>query len=295
MILIVGCGHLGNYLIQYIRSRTDEAILATVRDMNNSVCFPGVEYLKCDITCDADLKNLKNRISDNNIKVFYLAASHNIDYVYKKPEEARMVNINGLQNFLDNIKNIESLFYASTDCVYGESKNSGYIFTESDKPEPINEYGHQKAEAENIVLSYGFNVIRFSLLFGPSLNKKKNFYDKLCSDLKNGKQIEMIDGMKRQVISYADAARYMYELSMVDNVTLPSVVNVCGDKLYSKYDMGRVIADKLNLSQAPVSRVSEEQGSKFFSDKRASHIVLDNSLLKSVLNIDEILWEETKC
>lgn len=295
MILIVGCGNLGNYLIQHILLKTDEKILATVRDVQNAVSFPNVEYIKCDVSVNSDLDNLKNKIADNRVKVFYLAASHNIDYVYKKPDEARKVNIAGLECFLDKITDIDSLFYASTDCVYGESKASDHIFNEGSEINPINEYGRQKAEAEKFILNHGYNVVRFSLLFGPSLSGKKNFYDSVCEDLQSGKQTEMLDGMERQVISYADAAKYMYELSELDSEKLPSVVNVCGDKLYSKYDMGCVLADKLKVSKTLVNKVSEEQGRKLFSDKRASSITMDNSLLKSLLSIEEVLWEETKC
>lgn len=293
MILIVGCGNLGNYLIRHIRSKTDEQILATVRNTEKVISFDNVEYIKCDITVDADLQKLKAKIGDNKIKVFYLAASHNVDYVYNHPKEAGNVNIAGLQHFFDEVTSIDGLFYASSDCVYGENNSSESAFTESAELHPINEYGRQKTEAEKLVLKYGFNVVRFSLLFGPSLSEKKNFFDKICEDLLSGKSVEMIDGMERQVISYADAARYMYELSVLDASEIPPVINICGDEHYSKYDMGCVLARKLGVPESLVQPVSEEQGSRFFSDKRASYISLDNSLLKSLLNIDEILWEVT--
>lgn len=295
MILIIGCGFLGNYLIKHIREKSDEPILATAGNLDNLICYDNVEYLKCDVTDEEDLKNLRNKIAGNPVKVFYFAASHNIDYVYENPVDARKVNVDGLESFLSTITSIDSLFFASTDCVYGESRLPEEVFTEKTPVNPINEYGRQKLVAEELVLRHGFTVLRFSLLLGPSLTDKKNFYDKLCMDLLNSNEIEMIDGMKRQVISYADAARFMFELSNIDSEMLPDIINVCGDKFYSKYDIGCVLAEKNKLSTSLVKKISEEQGKSFFLDKRASCIHMDNSLLKSLLKIDQISWEEMIC
>lgn len=295
MILIVGCGFLGNHLVKYICSQTDEPVLATVRSFENLLSYDNVEYIECDITVKSDLTKLKEKLSSKSVKVFYFAASHNIDYVYKNPSDARKVNVEGLENFLNLNINIEKLFFASTDCVYGESKFDKTKFSESSVVSPINEYGRQKAEAEEIVIKHGFTVLRFPLLLGPSLTTKQHFYDRICKDLKNNNPIEMIDGMKRSVISYSDAAKFMFLLSCCDENSIPNIINVCGDEIYSKYDIGCILARKTGASVSLVKKISEEQGRSFFLDKRASDIVMDNTLLKSLLGIDEILWEETIC
>ena len=83
MILIVGCGFLGNYLLKCATEKTDEKIVATVRDLNSVVPLDKVEYIKCDVSDKNDLISLAEKCKDEPLTVFYFAACHNVDYVYK--------------------------------------------------------------------------------------------------------------------------------------------------------------------------------------------------------------------
>ena len=56
-------------------------------------------------------------------------------------------------------------YFASTDCVYGENDARHPRFTEDDALCPVNVYGAQKAEAEEIVRAHGFTVLRFPFHF----------------------------------------------------------------------------------------------------------------------------------
>ena len=136
-----------------------------------------------------------------------------------------------------------------------------------------------------------YNVLRLSLLTGCSLSPKKNFFDRIKNDLQNNKEIEMIDGMRRQVISFSAAAEYIYRLSLIDNERLPDIINICGDELYSKYEMGCAVARSLGVSEDLVKKISENDGMRFFLDRRAACVNMDNSLLKKLLCLDEIPCE----
>lgn len=289
MILIVGCGFLGNFLARQISAHTGETVLATVRDTNNINRISETEYIKCDITRRADLIRLADRCKNESLTVFYFAACHNVDYVYENPDSAKKVNIDALKAFLKVIPNIKRLFFASTDCVYGEGEKNTK-FTEDSPLNPVNEYGRQKREAEGIVLSEGFTVLRLPFMLGPSLTSKPHFYDNISSKLLKGEAVEMIDGMKRSVLSYEQAAELIYSLSALSD--LPQIINVCSDSELSKYEIGKVIAKKLNISPSLIKSISEEEGKKFFKDKRASVTSMDNTLLKELLKIEKIEWEE---
>jgi dTDP-4-dehydrorhamnose reductase len=52
----------------------------------------------------------------------------------------------------------------STDAVFGGMKKSSYY--DDDVPDPVNEYGRSKYEAEKIILGYGGFVVRTSLVYG---------------------------------------------------------------------------------------------------------------------------------
>lgn len=293
MILIVGCGFLGSYLLKYASERTDEKIVATVRDLSCVMPLDSVEYIKCDITDKEDIEVLCNKCNNEPLTVFYFAACHNVDFVYENPYKASEINIDALDNFLKAVPNIKKFYFASTDCVYGEGKELDFKFNEESDLLPVNEYGRQKAKAEEIVVSKGFTVLRLPFMLGPSLTSKKHFYDNICSKLLQNQSIEMIDGMKRSVLSYEQTAKLIYSLSTI-NADLPQIINVCADEELSKYEMGLILAERLNEPKSLVKSITEEQGSKFFKDVRASFTAMDNTLLKNLLGLESIIWDEKK-
>lgn len=290
MILITGCGFLGSYIAEYAAAKTNEPILATVRDLKNVKPIDGVEYIRCDITDENDLISLKNKCGNEPLTVFYLSACHNIDFVYENPDYALSVNYDALLNFLNTLPHIRKLFFASTDCVYGDGKEK---FSEDSPLNPVNEYGRQKILAENLVRERGFTVFRYPFMLGKSLTSKPHFYDNIRKNLENGITTEMIDGMYRSVLSYRQAAKFTFELSLTEN--LPPTVNICSDWVLSKYDVGVILAENSGKASDLIKKISEAEGEKFFKDKRASCTAMDNILLKSLLNLKEIKWEEEKC
>ncbi|MGN1316887.1 MAG: NAD-dependent epimerase/dehydratase family protein [Acutalibacteraceae bacterium] len=294
MIVIVGCGFLGSYLLKHITSQTKEQVLATARNIEKAPLISGAEYIGCDVTREDDLVALAERCKNETLTVFYLAACHNIDYVYENPADAYKTNVEALKNFLYRVPNIKKLFFASTDCVYGENDKTHGKFTENALLTPINEYGKQKAEAEATVIAHGYTVLRLPFMLGPSLIASPHFYDKICTSLKNNESVEMIDGMFRSVLSYSQVAEIMFTLSQL-NRDLPAVINICSDNSLSKYEMGCILAQNLNRSTDLVKKITEAQGKKFFKDRRAHSAPMDNTLLKNILEIKTLRWEDWKC
>ncbi len=293
MILIVGCGFLGTYLAKHISTNTNEKILATARSTADVVPLTGVEYIECDITKTDDLLTLKKATGDEQLTVFWLAACHNIDYIFANREDAYSVNITALHTFLTEFSNIEKFFFASTDCVYGENAPDGEKFAEGSALYPVNEYGRQKILAENLVLEKGFTVLRYPFMLGKSLTQKKHFYDNICYNLENGIETEMIDGMYRNVLSYRQAAELTFELSLKRD--LPQIINISADRVLSKYETGIILADKLGASTKLIVKITQQEGKKFFKDKRADCAAMDNSLLKKLTGREKIIWEEEEC
>jgi len=291
MILVVGAGFLGVYLIKYLSGNTDERILALSRDVSVLPVFKNTEYLNFDILDRNDIMKLCGRCKNEPLTVFYFAALHNVDYLYEHPEEGKKVNLDALSFFLDTMPNIKKLFFASTDCVYGENPPGTGKFKETDNPSPINEYGRQKLEAESIVRSHCFTSVRFSYMLGKSLLQRKHFYDKIYEKLSEGQNIDMIDGMIRSALSYETAAELLAKLSFLPEEVLPDVVNLCSDGEYTKYDLGRLIAEKHGFSAENVHRITEKDAENFFKDLRASRAVMDNTRIKTLLGIDHI-WLE---
>ena len=82
-------------------------------------------------------------------------------------------------------------------------------------------------------------------------------------------------------------------LKLMENFTpeIPKCINVSGDDVLSKYDIGLMIAKKYKYDEKLIVPISMDSDNKIFSEKRANCTLLDNSLLKKTLGISEIKIE----
>ncbi len=289
MHIVVGAnGFLGSYVLKNLVEKTDRRIIATYHGKKESLFRDRVEWVKLDVTDKNDIQNLADLAGDiSDCTVFYFAACHNLDLVKREPEFARNINITALRNFLEAFKGAKSFWFSSTDCVYGENTDKISSFKESNATSPVSEYGRQKLEAEKLVTGYSFNVVRLPFMVGPSiLENKKHFYDNIVEKTVNGEKITLADGLWRSALDYNSVAGILLKLSEKDEV--PLILNLCGDESLSKYDVGFMIAQKHNLPMKHIIKTPEVEIMKLFYETRTSSTAMDNSLLKSVLGIDEI-------
>lgn len=296
MYLVVGAnGFLGSYIIKNIKENTDDKIIATARNIDfENLDKKRIFWVSCDVTDYKQVDNLCKYITkktSEKIKIIYLAAYHNPDLVEKNPRIAWNINITALSYFINRIENIKCFFYPSSDSVYGESRN-GYHFKESDCLNPVNIYGHQKVIAEQIVTGYGYNIVRFPFLISPSIApQKKHFYDIIVEKLRMGQEIEMFSDSYRSTISFNQAAKILITLMESYNQKLPKKINICADKDLSKYDVGLLIAKKINADEKLIKPASVASTNGIFDAKRASSTLMDNAIIKSILGVKNIKLE----
>lgn len=289
MYIVVGAnGFLGSYVIKNLVSNTDEEIIATYHGKKEDLYCPRVNWVNLDVTDKQSIKSLEN-IAENTAecRIFYFAACHNLDLVKREPEFAEKVNITALKNFLEVFKDADCLYFSSTDCVYGENTPAFPCFKEDDPTLPISEYGRQKLRAEEIVKSYGFNVVRLPFMAGASLlRNKKHFYDSIVEKTAEGQDFTLANGLWRSALDYENVADILVKLSLMKNVS--PILNVCGDDKLSKYDVGVMIAKKHNLPMEHIIKTPESEIMKLFDERRTSSTAMDNTLLKSLLGVSEI-------
>jgi hypothetical dTDP-4-dehydrorhamnose reductase len=293
MYCIIGAnGFLGSYILKSILEKTDENIVACCRDISlvgDSLKDKRITWKSLDI-CDFEAVNsFCKKYIDEDKKVVYLAAYHNPDLVEKNPRIAWNTNIIALSFFLNAMENVSAFYYPSSDSVYGNSID-GKIFNEDDDTNPVNTYGKQKALAERIVTTYGYQVVRYPFLIGTSLlTSKKHFYDYIVENLKSKDGMDMFSDSYRSTISFKQAADYLVEL--IEMKDKHPIVNISSDKALSKYEVGLIIANKLGLDESLVRPVKVEDSEGIFVAKRASSTIMNNKLLKSIFNLDEICLE----
>lgn len=293
MYCIIGAdGYLGSYIKKAILETTDENILCV--DLNEVDSKEDrVSWYKCDISdrkqVDKLIKLLKK---EDEVKVVYLAAYHNPDLVEENRDLAWNINITSLTYFINNVSFAKEFYYPSTDSVYGESVDF-YHFKETDKLNPVNFYGHNKMTAEAIVVGNNRNIVRFPFLISPSLVSKPHFYDRIVESLKNNEPFEMYKDSYRSSLSFENAAKLMVKL--IENGNKERIVNVCGDKDLSKYDVGLLIADREGLNKDLIVPITMDKTVDGFTTKRATSTLMDNSLLKEILNLEYVdIFKEPK-
>ncbi len=288
MILIVGCGFLGSYIALEAMGRGEKTLCAYHKE--NRLTFDA-RAVRCDVTDTAELENLARLCEGEKLTVFYLAAQHNIDKVFSDYHASWKVNVVAPEQFFEIMPSIDKLFFASTDCVYGENPEEIPAFSETDELCPVNAYGDQKAEGEQIVLSHGFTCVRLPFMTGASLlSGKKTFRDSIVEKLGNGESVEMIDGMRRSALSYKTVAGLLMSLASLPREKLPPVINIASDTPYTKYEIGVETAKANGADSSLIKPISFEEGKKFFKDRRADTSVMNNRLLRETLCLSDKLY-----
>ncbi|WP_349773206.1 sugar nucleotide-binding protein [Lacrimispora xylanisolvens] len=247
-------------------------------------------WIKCDITNHEDIVNLNRIILDKGeaVKVIYLAAYHAPDKVLANPKIAWNINITALSDFLNTLDNVQCLFYSSTEMVYAPG-NLNTKFDENALKQPVNAYGKNKILAEALVLGYGYNVVRFPFLIGKSiLKEKKHFYDIIVETICGGKSIEMFKDAYKTALDFNTATNILVDLAERYSHEIPNVLNISGDEVISKYEIGLRIAQNYNCSSDLIIPISMHEDNTIFTAERADCILLDNTCVKKVLGLDQI-------
>ncbi len=287
MYLVVGAnGFLGSYLIKNILERTNDVVLAA--DLNcPEENQDRVRWIKCDIGDEGDVLSLHEQTEGQELKILFLAAYHHPDSVLKNPRIAWKINIVALAKFLDVFSDAAILYYPSTEVVYGES--DGSLLKEDAPLKPLSRYGEFKRTAESLVNLAGFNVVRFPVLMGRSLfPDRPHFTDKILESLKNGHSIEMFCDQYRSLLDFDTAAKTVISLTEHPDAKKHPVVNIAGDERLSKYDYACRLADKYGLNKNLIKPVFLNSPNSVFTEKRANETLLDNTLIKQILNLKEL-------
>ncbi|MBR4470681.1 MAG: sugar nucleotide-binding protein [Erysipelotrichaceae bacterium] len=295
MYSIIGAnGYLGSYMKKVILEDTNEGLICVDLNIPETEKEDRVRWVRCDITDRRIVDSVLEELSKyENLKIIYLAAYHNPDLVEQNKQLAWNINVTSLSYFINQADFAKEIYYPSTDSVYGESVDF-YHFKEGDPLNPVNVYGHNKCAAEAILVHKGRNVVRFPFLISPSLAGKPHFYDRIVESLRNDQPFEMYEDSYRSSLSFENAARLT--VTLIEKENRHPIVNVCGDKDLSKYDVGLMIAEREGFSKDLIVPINMgEIVVEGFVTKRATSTLMDNALLKQILDLDYVdIFERPK-
>lgn len=174
--LIMGAsGQLGT---AFVKAFVQQGISAT-----------GLSHQECDISNFNQVSSAIKRIKPDIL--INCSAYNDVDGAEQKTSQAFSANADGVRNLATLCKeNKVFLVHYSTDYVFDGRKKM--LYTETDQPSPLNQYGRSKLEGEQAVqeILKDYLLFRVSWVFGPG---GINFLSKAMTWAKEQKELRISD------------------------------------------------------------------------------------------------------
>lgn len=249
MLVTGGSGFLGQHLVRGPASHEWEIAAPTSRQMDitdRSATIETITHLRPDV-------------------VVHLA--------YRKDDRGNIVD--GSRNVAEAASAAGSrLVHMSTDLVFG-GRTAPYV--ESDPPDPVIEYGRNKADAEAAVLDTALDavVIRTSLLYGT--DDPAPFQTELVTALRSGRSpMTFFTDEYRCPAHAADVAAAISRVA--SQLDLRGFLHVAGPEPVSRLDFAAALATSAGVGHVPLPATTIRASGM----ARAGRIVLDTSLAASL-------------
>lgn len=204
------------------------------------------DYARLDLTDPAAVNAFFQ--SNKPDAIVYLAGCKNVRLCEEQPEVSRAVNVDGLANTLDAIRQFcpaSQLLYLSTDYVF-DGEVGSYCVT--DTPNPQTAYGKDKLAAEKLLRSSGLDniILRTSAVMG----RGGVFFEWLMSSLRQEGSVEMFSNVyfsptPMQLLNEAIA----FLLSHFEEYNR-SIVHVSYPERLSRYDFAVICQQALGAQSA---------------------------------------------
>ncbi len=201
--IIGGSGFLGTSLCRILKDN-DKSFIN--HDIEESLNFPNnYEYFS--------VHDKASNLSDKFDTIINLAAVHRDD---EKKEDYKKVNVEGARNIcnLASEKSINKIIFTSTVAIYGFSNDP---IDEDFDPNPFNEYGRSKLQAEEIYkewqredpINRSLVIIRPTVIFGE---KNRGNVFNLIKQIKSKFFVMIGDGNNIKSMSYVEnVAQFLYQ------------------------------------------------------------------------------------
>jgi dTDP-4-dehydrorhamnose reductase len=218
--------------------------------------------------------------------LLHLAAYTDVDKAETERETATMINVTGTKNVYDMVQNLgKKMIYISTDFVF-DGKMPPY--DELSIPNPIGHYATTKFEGEQIVKDNAM-IVRISYPYQKleDTQPKADFVHKLANFLKERKKLSMIYDSAITPTFIDDIAEGLSFLFQNFNT---QTYHLVGSKSYTPYEIGFMIAKKLNIDNPEINRVSFKE---FTSSKpirpKYSIILSQKNNFQAMRSLEQVL------
>jgi len=249
---------------------------------------------------DVDVKQLDIReykeaeiIMDQNPDCIVLtAALTNVDGCELNKKDAFELNVKAPSRIAKAAEKFRAkLIYISTDYVFDGTKG---LYSENDKPNPINYYGKTKLEGELEVRNNceDYVICRLSSLYGcNTLTKKQNFATWIIKKLRKGEEVTLFTDQYTTPTFADNTAKAIIEICRVGK---RGMYHLASPDCISRFEFGKKLAKIFNLDESLIKPVTSENLN--LPARRPRRCCLDVSKAKKelktkLLSVEEALIE----
>lgn len=262
-ILIIGNGFLGNKISSIAKTKNFQVFVASQKS-DNIIDVRNIE----------SVENVIKKINPDI--VFNCAAITELDKIEINSKNAFAVNAYGAENIAKIVSKFSKrLIHISTDSVF-DGKKGNYL--ENDVTKPINEYGKSKKLGEQLVKDISNDCIIVRTNFYGNNKEGKFLFNWILQNLKQNKKFDGFTNVFFNPLEIGNLSNSLLELSELDYT---GVLHIGSDKIYSKYNFAKIIAEKLGYNRDLIIKRNLDEMD--LTAKRPKNTSLNNQLFKKLI------------
>jgi len=286
-ILILGAnGFTGRRILNDLsRTETNNIIGSSLRED----ILPGEKhsFIQADIRDEKQVHALFDSVRPE--VVINTSALSVPDYCETHREEAWEMNARAVERIARYCETYRSrLIHLSTDFVFdGESHP---LYTEENKPNPVNYYGVTKLAGEDKVKQYcrNYAIVRVVVVYGKALpGQHGNIIQLVANKIGNGEKIRVVSDQWRTPTFVGDVSTGV-ELLIQNPIN--GIFHICGSECYSISEMAYKVADYLKLDDSLIEPVSTKEMNE--ATPRPQHSGLCNTKARKILGFHPLTLDE---
>lgn len=273
-ILVTGAnGQLGHEMRNVLESEFPDNTLYTDID-------------SLDLT---DAKAVEVFVLNNEVThIVNCAAYTNVDRAEEDKLKCAAINVTAVQNLANAADKIGAkIIHISTDYVFDGTSCKPY--KESDKVNPISQYGTTKRKGETALLALSPDsiIIRTAWLYSPY---GKNFVKTMLRLGRENKSIRVVCDQIGTPTYALDLARAIYKILRAQQ-WVPGIYHFTDEGACSWYDFTKAIHRQAGITGCNVNPILSEDYPTVAS--RPFYSVLDRSRIKATYGVEIPHWEES--
>ncbi len=245
-----GTGLLGHYLLKDIPQNIEVSATYFPENKNDSIIENCDKY--CVDVCDEDMVlSTVERIKPDCI--IHTASIGRVDYIEKNKDEAKKVNMGGMENIIKACKKSGAkLIYLSSNAIFDGNDPP---YREEDEPNPLSYYGQLKVNNEIVLKQSGirYSIVRPILMYGWNLDvERKNPVTWLVDLLKENKPVNIVSDIFCNPLYAKDCADVIWKIIELDK---KGIFHVAGEDEISRYDFACLTAEVFGLNKDLITPV----------------------------------------